>query len=74
MDKATQEEGYVAPQQVTKSGFLPIETNTFDRYFISVVCFVAIHLLWMRFLESFIPLLVATIISLILAVIIIRWG
>ena len=28
-----------------RQGFLPFETNTFDRVFISVVCFVAIHLL-----------------------------
>ncbi|MGL4651588.1 MAG: DUF2160 family membrane protein [Caldilineaceae bacterium] len=34
-----------------RKGFLPIETNTFDRYFISVVIFIAISLLWFRFLE-----------------------
>jgi predicted small integral membrane protein len=57
-----------------RQGFLPIETNTFDRVFISVVCFVAIHLLWMRFIEAFLPLWIATIFTLILAVIIMRWG
>ena len=74
MDKATQAEDAVAPPHKTRAGFLPIETNTFDRYFISVVCLVAIHLLWMRFVEEFIPLFVATIISLILGFIIVRWG
>lgn len=64
----------VAPPHKTRPGFLPIDTNTFDRCFISVVCFVAIHLLWMRFIESFIPLVMATVISLVLAVIIVRWG
>ncbi|MEK1895577.1 MAG: DUF2160 family membrane protein [Rhizobium sp.] len=34
-----------------KPGFLPIETNWFDRLFISVVIWVALSLLWMRFLE-----------------------
>ena len=34
-----------------RKGFLPIKTNTFDRVFISVVIFVAVHLLWMRFIE-----------------------
>ncbi|MEZ2128826.1 MULTISPECIES: DUF2160 family membrane protein [unclassified Sinorhizobium] len=34
-----------------KAGFLPIETNWFDRLFISVVIWVALSLLWMRFLE-----------------------
>jgi predicted small integral membrane protein len=57
-----------------RRGFLPIKTNTFDRVFISVVSFVAIHLLWMRFLEFYLPLWVATILSLILAVILVRRG
>jgi predicted small integral membrane protein len=57
-----------------RQGFLPIKTNTFDRGFISVVCFVAIHLLWMRFLEFYLPLWVATILTLILAVVIVRRG
>ena len=57
-----------------RQGFLPIETNAFDRVFISVVCLVAIHLLWMRFIEAFLPLWIATILTLILAVIIIRRG
>ena len=61
-------------RHIGRQGFLPIATNTFDRCFISVVCFVAIHLLWMRFVEAFIPLFVATIISLVLAVVIVRWG
>jgi|TARA_B110000908_G_C10118765_1_gene386589 predicted small integral membrane protein len=32
-------------------GFLPIETNAFDRCFISVVIWVAISLFWFRFIE-----------------------
>lgn len=40
-------------QHKGRKGFLPIDTNTFDRYFISVVLFVAISLLWMRFIEPF---------------------
>jgi predicted small integral membrane protein len=32
-------------------GFLPIETNWFDRIFISVVIWVALCLLWLRFVE-----------------------
>lgn len=61
-------------QTIERNGFLPIETNAFDRVFISVVCFVAIHLLWMRFVEAFLPLWVATVLSLALAVLIIRRG
>jgi|TARA_B110000902_G_scaffold255106_1_gene320006 predicted small integral membrane protein len=33
------------------TGFLPIETNMFDRVFISVVIWVALSLFWFRFVE-----------------------
>jgi predicted small integral membrane protein len=55
-------------------GFLPIKTNTFDRVFISVVLFIAIELLWMRFLEFALPLWVATVVSVLLGQWIIRKG
>ena len=55
-------------------GFLPIHTNTFDRVFIAVVVFVAIHLFWMRFLEQDISLYVGTVLSVIVGAIIIARG
>jgi predicted small integral membrane protein len=64
----------VEPTVPRRPGFLPIETNAFDRGFIAVVVFVAIHLLWMRFLEASLPLWVATILSLIVGQWIIRKG
>lgn len=55
--------------------FLPIYTNAFDRVFISVVVAVALHLLWLRFLEpSGLPLWIASVISVILGVIIFTRG
>jgi predicted small integral membrane protein len=58
-----------------RRGFLPIDTNTFDRVFISVVLFIAISLLWMRFIEPLgIPLWISTVLCIILAVFIIRKG
>ncbi|PJF27840.1 MAG: hypothetical protein CUN53_02550 [Phototrophicales bacterium] len=54
--------------------FLPIYTNAFDRVFISIVVLVALHLLWMRFFEAFLPLEIATIISVVLGFLIIRYG
>lgn len=54
--------------------YLPINTNGFDRVFISIVVLVALHLLWMRFLEAFLPLEIATVIALILGFLIIRYG
>lgn len=55
-------------------GFLPMDTNLFDRIFIGVVLSVALHLLWMRFIEQVIPLTVATVLSVILIYVIARWG
>ncbi len=60
--------------QSERKGFLPFDTNLFDRYFVSIVCLIAIHLLWMRFIEAFIPIGFATVISLVLAYAIIRRG
>ena len=58
-----------------RKGFLPIYTNGFDRVFISVVCFVAIHLFWMRFIEPIgLTIYIATALSLVLAALIIRKG
>lgn len=65
----------VAPvQHIGRRGFLPIDTNTFDRVFISVILWIGISLLWMRFLEWAIPLWVSAVICFILAVVIIRKG
>ena len=57
-----------------RTGFLPIHTNAFDRVFIGTVVFVALHLLWMRFLEAHIPLYVATALSLLIGAIIVARG
>ena len=38
-----------------KPGFLPIETNWFDRLFISLVIWVAVSLFWFRFIEPLGP-------------------
>ena len=37
--------------RAARRGFLPIQTNWFDRLFISIYIAVALILLWMRFLE-----------------------
>lgn len=57
-----------------RTGFLPIRTNAFDRVFIAVVAFVALHLFWMRFLEASIPLTVATVLSVAVGVLIVARG
>ena len=62
------------PRSGRKQGFLPIETNWFDRLFIGVVGHVALNLFWMRFLEAYIPLIVATVLGIIWIIVTIKWG
>jgi predicted small integral membrane protein len=61
-------------KRVDRPGFLPIRTNAFDRAFIAVVLFIAIHLFWMRFLEAQLSLYVATALSLAVGYVIVRHG
>jgi predicted small integral membrane protein len=61
--------------QAQQPGFLPIETNWFDRLFISVVIWVALCLFWMRFLEPLgLSVWIATAISIVVGGVIIRKG
>lgn len=53
---------------------LPIETNGFDRVFISMVLFVAINLFWMRFLEAHLSLYLAEAIPVVVGYFITRYG
>ena len=56
-------------------GFLSIETNWFDRIFISIVIWVAISLFWFRFLEPLnLSIWFSNIISLILAIVVVKKG
>ena len=65
----------VEPTLKRRPGFLPIETNAFDRVFISIVVFVALHLLWMRLLEpTGLSLYMATAISVALGALIVARG
>jgi predicted small integral membrane protein len=58
-----------------KSGFLPIETNWFDRLFISVVIWVAMSLLWFRFVEPMgLSIWISNVVAFALAITIIRKG
>ena len=60
--------------RMERKGFLPLRTTVGDRIFIGVISFIAIHLLWMRFFEGLAPLWGATIVSIGVVVIIIKWG
>jgi predicted small integral membrane protein len=50
-------------------GFLPFDTNGFDRFFVAVVVLIAMHLLWLRFVEPLgLSLWICFVLSLILGV------
>jgi predicted small integral membrane protein len=68
------EEATQVAQKPEQGGFLPIQTNLFDRFFISIVVWIALSLLWMRFLEQSLPLWIANVIALVVAILIIRKG
>ena len=56
-------------------GFLPIQTNWFDRCFISVVIWVALSLFWFRFIEPLgLSIWISNAIALGLAIYIVRKG
>lgn len=74
LDAADEEAQAVAARPVRR-GFLPIQTNWFDRLFISIYIGVALELLWMRFLEpNGIPLWICHILVIVLGVVIVRRG
>lgn len=57
-----------------RTGFLPIVTNCFDRIFVGIYLFVALELLWMRFLEQSIPLVACHVLAVALGVLIVWKG
>ena len=57
-----------------RNGFLPIHTNWFDRLFISVLLYIAGHLVWMRFVEFYFPIEVCTVLFVLLGAWIVRRG
>ncbi len=57
-----------------RRGFLPFETNAFDRVFISVVTGIAAFLLYFRFLESHITLWVPVAVWFVWLAVVVRNG
>jgi len=55
-------------------GFLPFKTSPGEKVFLSIVSFIAICFLWLRFVELYVSMWGAPIVSAIVAAIIIKWG
>jgi hypothetical protein len=72
LDAADEEAVAIAAPE--RRGFLPIVTNWFDRVFVGIYLFVALELLWMRFLEQSLPLSVCHLVALVLGVVIVWKG
>jgi predicted small integral membrane protein len=72
---AADEEAQAAAVSTPRRGFLPIQTNWFDRLFIAIYIAVALILLWMRFLEpAGVPIWICYVIVIALGVVLIRRG
>ena len=61
-------------QTERRRGFLPFETNAFDRVFISVVTGIAAFLLYFRFLEPHVPLWVPVAVWLVWLAVVVSKG
>jgi predicted small integral membrane protein len=57
-----------------RRGFLPWPTSWGDRFFVSLLIFFLISLLWLKFVEPFIPIYGALVLGLIIGFFIIRYG
>ena len=66
--------GLTEVKKKRRRGFLPMETNLFDRFFIGIITYVAVHLLWYRFLEQYIPIRVANIMMIGFLAAVMKWG
>jgi len=55
-------------------GFLPWTTTWGDRFFLSLLVMLFIGLLWLKFVEPFIPIHGALVLSIIIGTIIVKYG
>ena len=74
LDETDEAPATVVAGKAERVGFLPIVTNWFDRVFVGIYLFVALELLWMRFLEQSIPLTVCHVLAIALGVLIVWRG
>jgi len=56
----------------TARGFLPMATTRGDRFFISLLSAAFIHLFWLGTFSG--PILIASLLSIVWAVVLMRWG
>ncbi|MEE9474074.1 MAG: DUF2160 family membrane protein [Candidatus Hydrothermarchaeaceae archaeon] len=57
-----------------RRGFLPWTTTWGDRFFVSLLTFFLISLLWLKFIEPFLPIYGALILGIIIGIIVVKYG
>jgi predicted small integral membrane protein len=61
-------------ETVPRRGFLPWPTKWGDRFFVSLLIFWGLSLLWMRVIESFVPIYWVLVAGLAIGAVIVKWG
>jgi predicted small integral membrane protein len=61
-------------ETVPRRGFLPWPTAWGDRFFVSLLIFFLLALVWMRFIEPFIPIYWVIAAGLAIGAVIVKWG
>ena len=61
-------------ETVPRRGFLPWPTSWGDRFFVSLLIFFMLALVWMRFIEPFIPIYWVVVAGLAIGAVIVKWG
>jgi len=64
----------VVGETESRRGFLPWSTTWGDRFFVSLLVFFLISLLWLKFVEPFVPIYGALVLGLIIGFVIVKWG
>lgn len=57
-----------------RRGFLPWHTTWGDRFFVSLLVFFLIALLWLKFVDPYIPIYGALVLGLVIGFFIIKYG
>ena len=57
-----------------RRGFLPWTTTWGDRFFVSLLVFFFVSLMWLKFIEPFIPIYGALVLGIIVGVVIVKYG
>jgi predicted small integral membrane protein len=61
-------------ETLPSKGFLPWTTTWGDRFFVSLLIFFLLALLWMKFIEPFLPIYGVLVVGFAIGVVVVKWG